>query len=397
MPDLRPATLVLCLVAGSADAAFDACRDRLRDEAREAGITSEAAMQAVAGVERRERIIELDRRQPEFVQTFQDYLERRVTDDRVERGRNLLREHSALLARVHRDFGVPPAYLVAFWGLETNFGDHFGRVPVLDALATLACDQRRSAFFTNEFLEALRIVDVGAMEPDGMEGSWAGAMGHMQFMPSTYGAHALDYDDSGRVDIWNSLADAFGSAGNYLASMGWAAGERWGREVQLPDGFAYEQARLDVRRPVTAWAERGVRSADGGALPRSAMEGSIVLPAGHDGPAFVVYDNFRVILRWNRSISYALAVGHLADRIRGLPGLRTDWEERALSREEIRSIQSALNELGLDSGEPDGVPGPRTRAAIRAFQADVGRPADGHADRGLLEAVREAARDGSAG
>ncbi|MDN3517949.1 lytic murein transglycosylase [Aquisalimonas lutea] len=386
----RSLLLVLLLAASTAHADFNACRDRLRDQAREAGITSEAAMQAVAGVQQRERVIELDRSQPEFLRTFRAYLDRRVTDERVERGRRLLREHEALLRRVHRDYGVPPAYLVAFWGLETNFGDHFGGLPVLDALATLACDQRRSEFFTEQFLEALRIVDAGDMQPERMRGSWAGAMGHMQFMPSTFAAHAVDYDGSGRIDIWNSLADAFGSAGSYLRAAGWQPGERWGREVQLPGDFDYSQASLDTRRPIRAWSGLGVRTAAGDALPRADMDGSIVLPAGHDGPAFLVYDNFRVILRWNRSVSYAIAVGHLADRIRGLGGLHTRWQEEALSVDAVRETQELLNTLGHDAGEPDGLPGPSTRAAIRSFQQAAGRPADGHPDPALLEALREA-------
>lgn len=390
MPYPRSLLLILLLGASGAHADFDACRERLRDQAREADITSEAAMQAVAGVQQRERVIELDRSQPEFLRTFQDYLDRRVTEERVERGRRLVREHEALLQRVHRDYGVPPAYLVAFWGLETNFGDHFGGLPVLDALATLACDQRRSEFFTDQFLEALRIVDTGDMQPDRMRGSWAGAMGHMQFMPSTFAAHAVDYDDSGRVDIWNSLPDAFGSAGNYLRAAGWQPGERWGREVRIPDDFDYSQASLDTRRPIQPWSRLGVRTATGDTLPRADMEGSIVLPAGHDGPAFLVYDNFRVILRWNRSVSYAVAVGHLADRIRGLGGLHTRWQEQALSVDDLEEVQEHLNALGHDAGEPDGLPGPSTRAAIRSFQQAAGRPADGHPDPALLEALREA-------
>ena len=381
---------VLLIATGAAEASFDACRDRLEAEARDAGITSSSAMAAIAGVEHRERIIELDRSQPEFVQTFQDYLDQRVTRGRVERGRELLEEHEDLLARVHGDFGVPPAYVLAFWGMETNFGSYFGRVPVLDALATLACDERRSRFFTSEFLNALRIVDAGDMTAEDMRGSWAGAMGHMQFMPSTFTAHAVDYDGSGRTDVWNSLEDAFGSAGNYLRDIGWQPGQRWGREVQLPDGFDYGLASMDTRKPLAEWAGHGVRTAAGNPLPQADMEGSIVLPAGHDGPAFLVYDNFRVIMRWNRSVSYAIAVGHLADRIAGLGRLQADWEEEALSIDQVEEIQERLNALGHDSGEPDGLRGPKTRAAIRSFQQDVGQPADGHPNHGLLEALREA-------
>ncbi len=390
------APLLLLTTSGLVHADFEACRDHLKQEAEAAGITSTEAMDAIAAVEQRERIIELDRSQPEFVQTFQQYLDARVTPAHVERGRDLFDEHGELLQRVQSDFGVPPAYIVAFWGLETHFGRHFGRVPVMDALATLACDQRRSEFFTAEFLDALRIVDDGNMAADDMQGSWAGAMGHMQFMPSTFNAYAVDYDDSGRIDIWNSLEDAFGSAGSYLEAMGWQAGQRWGREVTLPDGFDFSGASLDTRRSVDAWADMGVRMASGASLPSADMQGSIIVPSGADGPAFLVYDNFRVIMRWNRSISYAISVGYLADRIAGLGQIRADWDEEPLAIEEVEEIQRHLNALGHDSGEPDGMPGPRTRAAIRDFQAAAGRTADGHPDHDLLEALQGAVEDSNA-
>lgn len=391
---LVPALLLAS--SGLVHADFEACRDRLKQEAESAGITSTAAMDAIAAVEQRDRIIELDRSQPEFVQTFQQYLDARVTPDHVERGRDLVAEHGELLRRVQSDFGVPPAYIVAFWGLETHFGRHFGRVPVMDALATLACDERRSEFFTSEFLDALRIVDDGNMAADDMRGSWAGAMGHMQFMPSTFNAHAVDYDGSGRIDIWNSLEDAFGSAGSYLQSMGWQPGQRWGREVTLPDDFDFSQVGMDTRRSVDEWSGEGVQTATGESLPSADMEGSIVVPSGADGPAFLVYDNFRVIMRWNRSISYAIGVGHLADRIAGLGQLHTEWEEEPLAIEDVEEIQRHLNGLGHDSGEPDGMPGPRTRAAIREFQTASGLTADGHPNHDILNALRDAVEDSDA-
>lgn len=393
MKCVRYVAPALLLTSALAQADFEACRDRLQQQARDAGITSTTALEALARVEQRERILELDRSQPEFVQTFQAYLDQRVTAERVQRGRALLEQHGALLGQVHRDFGVPPAYVVAFWGLETHFGDYFGRVPVLDALATLACDQRRSQFFTGELIDALRIIDAGNIAPDNMRGSWAGAMGHMQFMPSTFIAHAVDYDDSGRIDVWNSLADAFGSAGSFLRGIGWQPGERWGREVSLPDDFDYAEASLNTRRSISDWADRGVRTAAGNPLPSADMDGSIIVPSGHNGPAFLVYENFRVIMRWNRSISYALAVGHLADRIAGMGALYADWDEEALSVEAVEEIQRHLNTLGHNSGEPDGMPGPKTRAAIRAFQGAVGRTPDGHPDHELLDALRAALRE----
>lgn len=259
---------------------FQRCVATLGDQAREAGLSESAIEAALADVTPLERVISSDRRQPEFVQTFWTYLDQRVTDRRVERGRALLDEHQDLLWRIHADYGVRPQYLLALWGMETNFGGYFGDVPVIDALATLACDTRRSAFFRTQVVEAIRIIDEGHMDRDGMVGSWAGAMGHTQFMPSTFTAYAVDYDGSGRIDLWNSLPDAFASSANYLRALGWRDGHRWGREVILPEGFDYALAAPEARRSVAAWRELGCNGPTAGLCPTARSRRNCCFPAG---------------------------------------------------------------------------------------------------------------------
>lgn len=380
------------LGAGSAlaDDGFERWLKELREEAQAQGISETTLERALADVAPIERVIELDRSQPEFTRTFWSYMDRAVSADRVERGRSLLAEHRDLLEEVRAQYGVQPRFLVAFWGLETNFGEHLGSFPVISSLATLAYDERRSAFFRAQLLHALRIVDEGHAAPEEMMGSWAGAMGHLQFIPSTFVNHAVDATGDGRKDIWSNLADVFASGANFLNEIGWNGNQIWGREVRLPDDFDWSLAALSEKKPLAAWAELGVRRADGGALPQADMEGSIVLPQGHAGPAFLVYDNFRAIMNWNRSVNYAIAVGHLADRIVGLPPLQTGRgaDNAPLSREQAQEIQRRLNALGFEAGPVDGVPGSQTRAAIRAFQQSAGLPADGHPSPRVLEQLR---------
>jgi membrane-bound lytic murein transglycosylase B len=372
------------------DPSFAAWLAALRQEARGKGISEATLNAALRDIVPLDKVIELDRRQPEFTQTFWAYLDLRVSDERAKRGRRLMARHRALLNRIQAQYGVPSRYLVAFWGLETNFGAHMGGFPVIQTLATLAFDHRRSQFFRTQLLDALRIIDQGHILPDAMTGSWAGAMGHMQFMPATFNRHAVDDNGDGRKDIWGSLPDAFASAANYLSNMGWRPGQTWGREVRLPENFDLTLATMEKTKGVEEWSALGVRRADGGALPRRDMDGAIVLPQGRKGPAFLVYDNFRVMLRWNRSINYALSVGHLADRIVGMPPLSTGRAaaHAPLAYQEIKEIQQLLNRLGFDAGAADGLPGPRTRAAIRAFQRAHGLPPDGYPAPDLLRDLR---------
>ncbi len=384
----------LGLAATDSDAAsgttpFSDCIAGLKDQALQAGVTPQVTAEVLDHVTLLDRVIELDRRQPEFTTTFADYFNRRVNDARIEKGRELLKTHADLLDRVTRETGVPGPYLVAFWGLETNFGSYFGKMPVPSALATLACDHRRSSYFSGELISALRIIDEGAIEPDQMEGSWAGAMGHVQFMPSVFLRYAVDADGDGKRDLWHSVPDAMMSAGNFLNNLGWDGDYRWGREVILPDGFDYSRAGLKRARPLSEWRSLGLTDAFGNPLAHADIEAALLVPAGHEGPAFLVYHNFDVIMGWNRSEYYALAVGNLADRIAGAGGLQnpppTDLPR--LSRQDIQALQTALNDQGYDSGTPDGILGPATRGAIRDFQKDRNLIADGYPAPSVFEAL----------
>ena len=324
---LRPARLAAgavllgALLAGGAMAqdeeaeSFAEWREGVRSEALSLGISAATFDAAFSGIEPIPRIIELDRSQPEVTITFAQYLERVVPESRVAQGRKLLAKHRDLLEPIGREYGVPPRFIVALWGIETSFGNFLGGFPVIGALATLAHDGRRSAYFRGELLDALRILEDGHIAPEAMVGSWAGAMGQSQFMPSSFVRYAVDYDGDGKRDIWGTHADVFASAANYLAQVGWRAGETWGREVRLPAGFDPAQADLKVKKTLAEWQALGLRRANGADLPQASMSGSVVLPGGDEGPAYLVYDNYRTIMRWNRSFYFATSVGLLADRI----------------------------------------------------------------------------------
>ncbi len=391
---LAPGMLALVLMVPAATRAegdFASWLAAFKVEAAAAGISQATLEKAFDGVEPLPKVVELDRRQPEFTQTFWRYLDRRVTEQRIEQGRELLAKHRRLFKDIQARYGVPPRFLVAFWGLESNFGKHMGETPVISSLATLAYDQRRSEFFRGQLLAALRIADGGHADLAQLKGSWAGAMGQLQFMPSTYLAYAVDGDGDGRRDIWTSYPDIFASAANYLKSVGWRSREIWGREVRLPSDFDLSLADLSIKKPISAWHKLGVRRANGRRLPRAAMEGSIVLPGGHDGPAFLVYRNFEAILIWNRSLLYALSVGQLSDQLIHLGGLRANRppDERPLRRQEVLELQTLLVSRGFDPGELDGVMGSQTRAAIRAYQVHAKLPADGYPTPALLAGLRQ--------
>ena len=358
------------------------------DEAKAMGLQDSVIDAALEGVEPVPRVIELDRQQPEFTQSFWAYLDSRVSENRISEGKRLLSEHAPLLREIEQKHGVQPRFLVAFWGLETNFGKFLGGFPVIESLATLAYDDRRSAFFRAELFDALRVLNGGHIERENMMGSWAGAMGQPQFMPSTFTRHAIDENGDGRIDIWNSLPDVFGSAANYLSNVGWDNEYTWGREVSLPSDFDLDLVDLSKKLSLSEWQGAGVRRVDGQDLPQADLTGALVLPAGHKGPVFLVYSNFDAIMNWNRSLLYAISVGHLADRIIGLGPLKSARHtERPLSRDEVLELQAILNELGHESGEPDGQVGPRTRTAVKAFQKENGLPADGYPDGFVFETI----------
>jgi membrane-bound lytic murein transglycosylase B len=363
----------------------------LKAEALAAGISPGTVESALSGAQIEDRAVVLDGKQPEFNKTLGAYFDIAVPESRVAKAREVLAANAALLDRIERAYGVPRAVLVAFWGLESNFGSNLGNFRIIDTLATLAYEGRRGAFFRKELIEALRIIDAGNVSVERMVGSWAGAMGQTQFMPSTFRAHAVDFDGDGRIDPWDSTADALASGAKYLADLGWKAGDPWGYEVKLPRGMDLTMTGIDAKRSLSEWSALGVRLANGQMLPNapSAMA-AIILPAGHEGPVFLVRDNYFTILAWNRSLLYALAVGYLADRIMGAPGLVTPPPagDRPLRVSEVMEIQEYLNRLGYDAGTPDGLVGGQTRAAIRRFQASKGYPADGHADPELIGDLR---------
>ena len=294
---------------------FPVWLDGVREEALAQGISPGTLDQAFAGLEPIARVIELDRRQLEGRITYQEYRDRLLSKDRIDQGRRFMREHEALLERVAADYGVQPRFIVALWGIETSYGARTGGYPVIAALATLAYDGRRADFFRRELLNALRIVDQGNIGVDAMFGSWAGAMGQSQFMPSSYVSNAIDYDGDGRRDIWNSLPDVFASIANYLARAGWNDRYTWGREVAVPATLDGGLDGLEVTRPLPDWQAIGVRRADGAALPVVALDASLLRTDDGLGPAYLVYGNFRVLMAWNRSTYFGLTVGQLADLI----------------------------------------------------------------------------------
>lgn len=394
---LHSGLAVACLVLSTAHAEvrpdFAAWLADFKQEALAQGITPATVEAALGQAAPIPRVLELDQRQPEFVDTFWNYLDARITERQLSLGRDKLWQHRDLLQPIQRRHGVPAPLLVAIWGLETHYGGYTGNFPTPAALATLAHEGRRADFFRGELLNALRILDAGHIGAADMKGSWAGAMGQMQFMPSTFLGYAEDADGDGRKDIWNSLPDALDSGARYLSRLGWRKDELWGRQVRLPKGFDYGQAVLSAKKPVREWAALGVTQANGKPLPRSDLPGAIILPQGYAGPAFLVYRNFEVVMAWNRSINYALAVVLLADQLQGKPApqLGRDADNRRLSREQVVEIQTLLAERGFATGVADGVPGGQTREAIRAYQKSAGVPVDGYASTALLEQLQQGA------
>jgi membrane-bound lytic murein transglycosylase B len=363
-----------------------------RAGARTAGIDDATLRIAFDDVHYLPRVIELDRAQPEFTRTVWDYLASAVTPQRVALGQDKLLQLRARTDPALARDKVPLNIVVAIWGIESNYGSNYGDIPTIDALATLAFEARRAEWASGQLLAALKILQSGDITRAQMIGSWAGAMGQTQFLPSVFLAYAVDADGDGRRDIWGSMADVVASTANFLARSGWQAEQPWGVEVRLPAGFDYGRADLELRQPSAQWAAEGIRTMDGAPLPQFA-DGAILLPAGARGPAFLVGPNFRAILRYNNSTSYALAVGLLAQRIDNGPGVRAPWPRDlpALTRSQLLALQTALNQRGFASGTPDGLMGPATRDGIRRYQRSVGLPADGYPTLELLQRLQEPA------
>ena len=361
-----------------------------RAAARAQGISEATLRSAFDPVQYLPRVIELDRAQPEFTRTTWDYLDNAVTPQRVATGQDKLQQVRAEADAAAARYGVPPAVVVAIWGMESNYGSNYGNTPVIDALATLGFEGRREDWARRELLAALKILDSGDIARDRMIGSWAGAMGQTQFLPSNFLAYAVDADGDGRRDIWGSMADVVASTANFLSRSGWQAGVPWGAEVQLPAGFDYGRADMAVRQSSTQWAAEGLRAIDGQPLPELA-DASVLLPAGARGPAFLVGPNFRAVLRYNNSTNYALAVSLLAQRLGGGPGVQSPWprDTAALSRSQVVELQTALSQRGFATGAADGVMGPATREGLRRYQRSVGLPADGYPSAELLQRLQQ--------
>ena len=373
--------------AGLQQKAFERWVTDFRTRARAAGIDEATLNVAFAEVRYLPRVVELDRAQPEYTRTVWSYLDSAVSAQRVALGQERWAQYRSDIDAAAARFGVGPAILVAIWGIESNYGSNFGSIPTIDALATLGFDGRREAWAREQLLAALRILQSGDIERPKMIGSWAGAMGQTQFLPSVYLGYAVDADGDGRRDIWGSIADAMASTANFLARSGWRADQPWGVEVRLPPGF--DLARAVERQPAAQWAAEGVQARDGAPLPPFAAA-TVLLPAGARGPAFLVGPNFQVLLRYNNSTSYALAVGLLAQRLAGGPGVQAAWPRdlAALSSQQLKALQTVLNQRGFDSGAPDGVMGPKTSAALRGYQRSVGLPADGYPTVELLQRLQ---------
>lgn len=357
--------------------------------ARTSGIDEATLHNAFDTVRYVPRVIELDRAQPEFNRTVWDYLDNAVSKQRVARGQDKLRQSRAAIEAAASRYGVPGEILVAIWGMESNYGSFMGDIPTIDALATLGFEGRRGPWARGQLLAALKMLQNHELERDQMIGSWAGAMGQTQLLPSNYLAYAVDADGDGRRDIWASLPDVMGSTAHFLAKSGWQVNQPWAIEVRLPAGFDYANADGELRQSSAAWQQLGVQSLDNTPLPEL-PDSALLLPAGARGPAFLVGANFRAILRYNNATSYALAVGLLAQQLAGGPGVQAPWPRdlQALSRTQLQAMQTALSARGFDSGAPDGVMGPATRRAIRAYQSSVGLPPDGYPTLELLNQLQ---------
>jgi lytic murein transglycosylase len=360
-----------------------------RAEMRAAGVGEAALHDAFDNVQYLPRVIELDRAQPEFVRPVWDYLDTAVSAQRVATGQEKLAQIRAAADAASARYGVPASIIAAIWGIESNYGSNYGNTPVIDALATLAYEGRRRDWARGELRAALKIIENGDIDHAHMIGSWAGAMGQTQFLPSNFLRYAVDADGDGKRDIWGSMPDVMASTANFLASSGWQRGQPWGAEVQLPSNFDWGRADSSVRQPSSQWAAEGVRSMDGRPLPEFA-DGAILLPAGARGPAFLVGPNYRAILRYNNSDSYALAVALLSQRLEGGPGVQAQWPRdlTPLTRSQMRELQTVLNQEGFSSGEPDGLLGPATRAALRRYQRSAGLIADGFPTLELLQRLQ---------
>jgi lytic murein transglycosylase len=368
---------------------FEAWLDQFRQEALGNGISNATLAAALGGMTFDPGIIQRDRRQGFFAQTFTAFSGKLITPNRIQNGLSRLRQHRDLFARIEQQWGVPGPVIVAFWGLESDFGSMMGNLPVLRSLATLAYDCRRPELFRGELMEALRIIDRGDLRPEEMIGSWAGELGQTQFLPAHYMQHAVDYDGDGRRDLLQSVPDVLASTANFLAFLGWQRDQPWLEEVRLTRELPWQEADLAIQHPVEKWAAWGVKRVGGQALPSGAPVASLLLPMGRHGPAFLAYPNFQVYLKWNQSLNYSITAAHLADRLAGAPAMdKGNGTVPEMSLQQVKELQMLLAKRGYFSGEIDGKIGAATRAGVKAAQLKLGLPADSYPTPELLERMQ---------
>ncbi len=396
-PTLFASALLLAITpivhaqSSAADSAeFQACLQRLQPMASAKGVQRGTFERLTQGLEPDMSVIEKLDYQPEFRSAIWDYLSGLVDDERVAEGQAMLARHAETLKQVEQRFGVDPATVVAVWGVESNFGQTFGSYPLVQSLGTLSCFGRRQSYFRGELFSAMRIVQKGDVPVERLVGSWAGAFGHTQFMPSTFERLAVDFDGDGRADLMDNASDALASTANFLKKAGWRTGQPWGLEVKLPSGFNTANEGRRTKRAISEWVSRGVTSVDGSPLPTNAGSAGLLTPAGPTGPAFLVFRNFDAIYSYNAAESYGLAIAHLSDRLRGAGNFATPWptDDPGISRAERRELQGLLILRGHDIGAVDGMLGEKSRAAIKIEQERLGQEPTGRGGMKILQALR---------
>jgi lytic murein transglycosylase len=391
------ATFVASLLAATAARADVPCRTSGSYESWLAGFEREAAAQGIAQravaeaapyLTYDQRIVNIDRGQRVFSQTFLQFSDRMAAAYRIQRGAALIKQYAPVFARIEHDYGVPAPVIVSFWGLESDFGANMGKYPTLSSIASLAYDCRRADRFRAQLFDALRLIERGDLVPSEMIGSWAGELGQTQMMPSEYFKYAVDYDGRGKRDLIHDVPDVLGSTAHYLLGLGWKRGEPWLTDVRVPERLSWDQADLDIKLPREKWAAMGVMLADGHPLPQDELPASLLLPMGRFGPAFLVYPNFDVYLQWNNSLVYSTTAAYLATRIAGAPALHRGNPPPALPFEQVKDLQTLLVRSGYDVGKIDGFLGLKSRQAVKAMQLKFGLPADSYPTEELLARLR---------
>ncbi len=388
--------LAITLVSGAAQAAapchtagsYEAWLAAFEREALAQGISQATIARAAPSLTYEQKIVYIDRGQRVFTQTFLEFSGRMAAAYRIQRGQALIKANAATFTRIEQQYGVPAPVIVAFWGLESDFGANMGNYRSLSSIASLAYDCRRADRFRAQLFDALRLIERGDLTPDEMIGSWAGELGQTQMMPSEYFKYAVDYDGNGKRDLIHSVPDVLGSTANYLVGLGWKRGEPWLTEVRVPANIPWEQADLAVQLPRSKWAAWGVTLVDGRPLPADSLPASLLLPMGRFGPAFLVYQNFQVYLQWNNSIVYSTTAAYLATRITGAPALHRGAPPPALTFNEVKEMQALLVRSGHNVGAVDGFMGLKSRQAVKAVQLKYGLPADSYPTAELLERMR---------